>query len=76
MKKDSKANPFVRGVLTTLGDERRQSISIPLFAILLSLIAGAIVILLFGKNPLTAILSFLQGSGILPKPEYAAKKSI
>ena len=76
MKKDSKANPFVRGVLTALGDERRQSISIPLFAILLSLIAGAIVILLFGKNPLTAILSFLQGSGILPKPEYAAKKSI
>ena len=76
MKKDSKANPFVRGVLTTLGDERRQSISIPLFAILLSLVAGAIVILCLGKNPLTAILSFLQGSGILPKPEYAAKKSI
>ena len=76
MKKDSKANPFVRGVLTTLGDERRQSISIPLFAILLSLVAGAIVILCLGKNPLTAMLSFLQGSGILPKPEYAAKKSI
>lgn len=76
MKKDSKANPFVRGVLTTLGDERRQSISIPLFAILLSIIAGAIVIMCLGKNPLTAFLSFLQGSGILPKPEYAAKKSI
>jgi len=70
------ANPLARGFLGALGDEKRQSISIPLFAILLSLIAGAIVILLFGKNPFTAIMSFLQGSGILPKPEYAAKKSI
>ena len=76
MKKDSKANPFVRGVLTTLGDERRQSISIPLFAILLSIVAGAIVVMCLGKNPLTAFLSFLQGSGIVPKPEYAAKKGI
>ena len=64
------------GFLKVLGDEKRQSISIPLFAILLSLIAGALVILLFGKNPFTAVLSFLQGSGILPKPAYAAKKSI
>ena len=70
------ANPLARGFLGALGDEKRQSISIPLFAILLSLVAGAIVILLFGKNPFTAMISFLQGSGILPKPEYAAKKSI
>lgn len=78
MKKEKKAtiNPINRGFLSVLGDDRRQTISIPLFAIILSILAGAIVILLFGKNPITAFVSFLQGSGILPKPEYAAKKSM
>ncbi|MEA4895340.1 MAG: ABC transporter permease [Oscillospiraceae bacterium] len=78
MKKEKKAtiNPINRGFLSVIGDDRRQSISIPLFAIILSVLAGAIVILLFGKNPITAFLSFLQGSGILPKSDYAAKKSI
>ncbi|PKM74099.1 MAG: ABC transporter permease [Firmicutes bacterium HGW-Firmicutes-16] len=78
MKKEKKAtiNPINRGFLSVIGDDRRQSISIPLFAIILSILAGAIVILLFGKNPITAFVSFLQGSGIIPKPEYAAKKSI
>jgi len=75
-ERDTAAKPFTRGFLKVLGDEKRQSISIPLFAILLSILAGAVVILLFGKNPITAFLSFLQGSGVLPKPEYAAKKSI
>jgi len=31
-------------------------------------------ILALGKNPITAFYSLLQGSGILPKPVYAAKK--
>ena len=74
--KKSMINPVSRGVVRVLGDEKRQSITIPLFAILLSLIAGAIVIALLGKNPFTAFISFLQGSGMLPKPQYAAKKSI
>jgi len=74
--KQNTVAPLTRGFVKILGDEKRQSISIPLFAILLSLIAGALVILLFGKNPITAFLSFLQGSGILPKSAYAAKKSI
>ncbi len=78
MKKEKKVtiNPINRGFLNVLGDDKRQSISIPLFAILLSVLAGAIVILLFGKNPITAFLSFLQGSGILPKTQYAAKKGM
>ena len=75
-KNGASVNPVERGFVRVLGDEKRQSISIPLFSILLSLIAGAIVISLFGKNPLTAFLTFLQGSGLIPKPEYAAKKSI
>ncbi len=59
-----------------LGNERSQGISIPLFAILLSLIAGALVILFLGKNPLVAYQNLLQGSGLLPKPSYAGYKSI
>ncbi len=75
-KENRLPNPITRGFLGVIGNEKRQSISIPLFAILLSLVAASIVILLLGKSPLTAITSFLQGSGILPKPEYATKKSI
>ena len=71
-KKKSAVSPFGRGLVKLLGSERRQNISIPLFAILLSLIACAIVVALFGKNPLTTLVCFLQGSGVLPKPEYAA----
>lgn len=56
---------------TLLGDEKRQSYTIPLFAIFLSVIAGSIVILLTGKNPLKAYISLLQGSGLVPKPSYA-----
>ncbi len=74
--KEPGASPMTRGFLALLGDEKRQAITIPLFAILLSLLAGAVIILLFGKNPFTAILSFLQGSGLVPKPSYAAKKSM
>lgn len=72
----SSVNPISRGFVTVLGNEKQQSITIPLFAILLSLIAGAIVILALGKNPITAFYSLLQGSGILPKPVYAAKKGM
>ena len=34
-----------------MGDEKRQNITIPLFAICLSLIAGAILMMVLGKNP-------------------------
>ncbi len=69
-------SPFKRGFAAVLGNERYQSITVPVFAILLSLLAAAVVLLIMGKNPLTAFASFLQGSGILPKPNYAAKKSM
>ncbi len=59
-----------------LGNEKWQPVTIPLFSILLSLIAAAVVILLIGKNPFSAFLNLLQGSGILPKPSYAGYKSI
>ncbi|MCI8659171.1 MAG: ABC transporter permease [Lachnospiraceae bacterium] len=59
-----------------LGNERRQPVTIPLFAIALSLLAGGVVILILGKNPLTAYQNLLQGSGLLPKPSYAGFKSM
>ncbi len=71
-----KVNPLKRGFLFLMGDEKRQRISIPLFAIVLSLLAGSVVLLILGKNPLVAFTSFLQGSGLLPKASYAGKKSM
>ena len=71
-----RANPITRGGLFLMGDERRQRITIPIFAILLSLIASSVVLLILGKNPMEAFISLLQGSGILPKEAYAAKKSM
>jgi len=67
----------IRNPLTAiLGNSRWQFITIPLFAILCSLVAASIIILLLGKNPLTAFYSLLQGSGFLPKLKYAANKSM
>jgi len=71
-----KPNPVKRAFLAVMGDEKRQRITIPLFAILLSLLAGAVVLLILGKNPITTYASFLQGAGLLPKASYAGKKSI
>lgn len=62
--------------LKLMGDDKRQKITIPILAILLSLLAGAVVYLVLGKDPITAYLSYLQGSGLLPKGNYAAKKSM
>lgn len=55
-----------------LGNEKTQFITIPVFSILLSLIVGMVLIGLLGKYPLTAYTNLLQGSGLLPKPEYSA----
>ncbi len=74
MKK--KVNPVSKFFVKLLGDEKYQSITIPIFAILLSLIVGAIVILILGKNPISAYGNLLKGSGILPKAKYAGGKSM
>lgn len=70
------ANIIYRAFLKCMGNEKWQPISIPLFSILLSLIAASIVILLIGKNPLHAFYNLLQGAGVLPKPVYAGYKSM
>ncbi len=65
-----------RGMVRLLGNERYQAVTIPMFAILLSLLAGAVIILFQGKNPLIAYQNLLQGSGLLPKASYAGYKNI
>ena len=76
MSKDKKKKGFRYSLIRPLSNERWQSISIPLVAILISFIAAAIVILLIGKNPLQAFQNLLQGAGILPKPTYGGNKSM
>lgn len=75
-KQKSAVSPLGRGFVKVLGSPKRQAWTIPLFAILLSLVAAAAVILLVGKNPLDALTSLLRGAGVLPKATYAAKKSM
>ncbi len=63
-------------VLETIGHEKRQKYMIPIFSILLSLIAGGIVIALLGKNPFFTYYNLLQGSGLAPKASYAGYKGM
>lgn len=72
MKKKS-GSGFRRAVLAIFGDERRQSITIPVFAVVLSLLASAVMLLALGKDPINAFLGMLRGCGIVPKANYAAK---
>ena len=71
-----KNNRISRIALKLMGNEKWQGITIPIFLILLSFFAAAIIILILGKNPLMAFYNLLQGAGILPKPSYAGYKSM
>ncbi|CDF43657.1 putative uncharacterized protein [Roseburia sp. CAG:182] len=70
------ANIVEKMVLATIGHEKRQKIAIPVFSILVALIAGGIVIALLGHNPFYAFYNLLQGCGIAPKTSYAGKKGM
>ena len=73
---NKKANIVEKMVLATIGHEKRQKIAIPVFPILVALIAGGIVIALLGHNPFYAFYNLLQGCGIAPKASYAGKKGM
>ena len=74
--KKRKVNPVTRLFVKLLGNEKYQALTIPVFAVLLSLIFGAVVIAILGKNPISAYINLLQGSGVWPKPKYAGGKSM
>lgn len=48
-----------------------KPLAIPLAAVVIALIVGAVIIALTGSNPLEAYTSLLQGNGIIPKKSYA-----
>ncbi len=56
--------------------ERAQRVRIAAFSVLLSLLAGAVVILILGKNPLSAYYNLLQGCGLAPKPRYGGGQNM
>ena len=74
--KKQKVNPVTRFFVKLLGNEKYQAITIPVFAIVLSLVVGALVIAALGKDPVSAYLNLLQGCGIWPKARYAGGKSM
>lgn len=48
-----------------------KPLMIPVAAVLIALVVGAIIIALTGSNPIKAYVSLLQGNGIIPKKSYA-----
>lgn len=71
-----KNNPIAKFFVKMLGNEKYQFITIPVFSIIVSLLVGAVLILLLGKNPVEAYGNLLQGSGILMKEKYAGGKGM
>ncbi|MCR5166789.1 MAG: ABC transporter permease [Oscillospiraceae bacterium] len=63
-------------IVKLLGGEKLRMARISLFAILVSLIVGAVILLAIGKNPLSAYGNLLQGSGFLPKSSYAGRQNM
>lgn len=74
--KNTKVNGFKRAMVKLLGNEKTQGIAIPIFSILVSLLAVSLMVILFGKNPIDVFKSIMQGSGVLPKAAYASKKGM
>ena len=56
--KKRKVNPVAKFFVKLLGNEKYQVLTIPVFAILLSLIVGAVVIAALGKDPVSAYRSW------------------
>lgn len=71
-----KNNIFRKFAHLTIGNKRYQFISIPVFAIILSLIACAVAIGITGKNPFYAYYNLLQGCGFAKKASYAGHRSM
>ena len=49
---------------------RRAAVYVSILAILLTILTASVLLLIMGKNPGVAFISFLQGCGLLPKAKY------
>ena len=65
-----------RAMIRLVGVGKGQDIKTALFCILLALVAGSILLLFLGKNPLLAYKSILQGAGFFPKARYAGHRNM
>ncbi|MBQ9564454.1 MAG: ABC transporter permease [Synergistaceae bacterium] len=54
---------------------RSRMLRASFWALLFSLAAGAVILFLMGKDPLSAYANLLQGSGLLPKVKYAGRQN-
>lgn len=70
-----KNNYWKKFFIFCCGPGKHQLLRTSLFCIVVSLLTGALLLLILKKSPIEAYMSILQGSGILPKLRYAGKKS-
>ena len=59
-----------RGLAGLLTSEKWGSFTVSVLSVLLMLLTSSVILLLLGKNPVTAFYSFLQGCGLAPKANY------
>ncbi|MBQ9411931.1 MAG: ABC transporter permease [Oscillospiraceae bacterium] len=74
MKKEKiiKENGFAARLARLLVNERWTKLTVPLFCIVLTMLVSSVLLLVLGKNPLTAFYSFLAGNGFARKSGYGA----
>ena len=74
MKNEKKMNEkgFKASLARFLTHEKVVGFTVPLFCIVLMLIVSSIFLLILGKNPVTAFISFLAGNGMEMKASYGA----
>ncbi|MCL2437883.1 MAG: ABC transporter permease [Coriobacteriia bacterium] len=72
---DKATRMVTQGLVKGFGNERWQSLTIPLLAIFLSLLTISVVILIFGNNPFDVFRGLLAGAGWWPKENYGGGQS-
>ncbi len=55
---------------------QKRYLKVAFLSVVVSLLIGAVFILILGKNPLTAYYNLLQGCGMAPKGKYGGGKSM
>ena len=73
MKKNQLKKSRLAALLT---HEKWGGIAVPMLAIVLALITASVLLVVMGKNPITAFVSFLQGSGVIPKAKYGGGQGL
>ena len=73
MKKKELKKSRLAALLT---HEKWGGIAVPMLAIVLALITASILLIVMGKNPVVAFVSFLQGTGIVPNAKYGGGQGI